>query len=86
MDLPKNTGGALVIQVSGDSPAEKAGLKGSGDTFTIDGIEFPSGGDVIVGIDGTTIDQMADLIAYLVSNTEPGDSVVTQPWSRTHTV
>ena len=76
MDLPKNTGGALIIQVSGDSPAEKAGLEGSDETFTIDGAEFPSGGDVIVGIDGTTINQMGDLIAYLVSKTRPGDNVV----------
>ena len=78
MDLPRNTGGALIIQVSGDSPAEKAGLEGSDETFTIDGAEFPSGGDVIVGIDGTTITQMGDLIAYLVSNTQPGDHVVMQ--------
>lgn len=76
MDLPKNTEGALIIQVSQDSPAEKAGFVGSDETFTIDGIEFPSGGDVIVGIDGTTINQMGDLIAYLVSNTQPGDKVV----------
>ncbi len=76
MDLPRNTGGALIIQVSDDSPADKAGLEGSGETFTIDGAEFPSGGDVIVSIDGTAINQMGDLIAYLVSNTEPGDNVV----------
>ena len=76
MDLPKNTGGALVIQVSGDSPAEKAGMEGSDGTFTIEGVEFPSGGDVIVAIDGTAIHQMGDLIAYLVSNTQPGDNVV----------
>lgn len=76
MDLPKNTGGALIIQVSGDSPADDAGLKGSGESFIIDGIEFPSGGDIIVAIDGETITRMADLIAYLVSNTQPGDKVV----------
>lgn len=76
MDLPKDTGGALIIQVSGDSPAEKGGLMGSGETFTVDGTEFPSGGDVIIGIDGTKIEQMGDLIAYLVSNTRPGDDVV----------
>ena len=76
MDLPKNTGGALISQVSGDSPADDAGLKGSGESFIIDGIEFPSGGDIIVAIDGETITRMADLIAYLVSNTQPGDKVV----------
>ncbi len=76
MGLARDTSGALVIQVSGDSPAEKGGLLGSEETFTIDGIEFPSGGDVIVAIDGKEIDQMGDLIAYLVSNTIPGDDVV----------
>ena len=31
---------------------------------------------MIVGIDGTTINQMDDLIAYLVSHTQPADNVV----------
>lgn len=75
MDLPRNTGGALVIQVNGDSPAERGGLRGSDSSFTLDGTEFPLGGDVIVGIDGTPIKDMDELIAYLVGETRPDDEV-----------
>ena len=51
--------GALVSQVTQDSPADKAGLKR---------------GDVIVEFDGTTISKMHEL-PYLVSKTEVGREV-----------
>jgi 2-alkenal reductase len=76
MDLPRETGGALVIQVVGDSPAERAGLKGSDSTVTIEGVQHPVGGDIIVAIEGTVLPQMNDLIAFLTGNTRPGDKVV----------
>ena len=75
MDLPRNTAGALVIQVSGDSPAQRGGLQGSDSSFTLDGAEFPLGGDIIVAINGTPIKEMDDLIAYLVGETRPEDEV-----------
>jgi 2-alkenal reductase len=75
MDLPRNTGGALVIQVSDDSPADLAGLRGSNSSSTSPGLESPVGGDVIVAIEGAPIRDMDDLIAYLVSKTRPGDRV-----------
>ena len=75
MDLPQQTGGAQVIQVSGDSPAERAGLEGSDDSFTREGVEYPLGGDIIVAIGGVPVDDMDDLIAYLTSKTRPGDKV-----------
>ena len=76
MELPRDTGGALVIQVIGDSPADQAGLKGSDSTFTLDGVEYSVGGDVIVAIEGSVVRDMNDLIAFLVSNTRPGDRVI----------
>jgi 2-alkenal reductase len=76
IDLPRETGGAQVIQVADDSPAERAGLLGSDSTVTIDGVQYPVGGDIIVAIDGTAIPQMNDLIAFLTSNTRPGDTEV----------
>ena len=76
MDLPRNTGGALVIQVIPDSPAGRAGLQGSNGTFAIDGVDYSVGGDVIVGIDKLVVQDMSDLIAFLVSNTRPGDKVI----------
>ena len=76
MELARNTGGALVIQVIGDSPADLAGLQGSNGTFTLDGVEYSVGGDIIVGIEGLVVRDMNDLIAFLVSKTRPGDNVI----------
>jgi 2-alkenal reductase len=75
MGLPRETFGALVIHVSGDSPADRAGLRGSDDSFTMEGVDYPTGGDVIVAIDGVPVRDMNDLIAFLVGNTRPGDKV-----------
>ena len=75
MELPRDTGGALVIQVSDDSPADRAGLRGSDSSFTSQGLDVSVGGDVIVAIDGATVRDMADLISYLVGETRPGDRV-----------
>ena len=76
MDLPRSTGGALVSQVTVDSPAGKAGLRGSDRTAVLDGVDYPVGGDVIVSINGSAVDDMDDLIAYLSGNTRPGDQVI----------
>ncbi len=76
LDLPRDTGGALVIQVSGDSPADRAGLRGGNNTFNVDGSEFSVGGDIIVAIDGSAVRDMDDLITFLVSKTRPDDKVV----------
>ena len=75
MDLPRDTGGALISQVTVDSPADKAGLRGSDRTEVLDGVDYPVGGDVIVSINGSNVDDMDDLIAYLSGNTKPGDTV-----------
>ena len=76
MGLPRNTGGALVIQVSAGSPADQAGLRGSGSSFTLEGVETPLGGDVIVAIEGAAVKDMNDLIAFLVNKTRPGNKVL----------
>ena len=75
MGLDRDTQGALLIQVSGDSPADLAGLRGSDGSYTFRGLELPVGGDVIVGIEGAVVRDMDDLITYLVSRTRPGDKV-----------
>ena len=49
---------------------------GSEATASIDGIDFPLGGDVIVGIDGALIHDMDGLIAHLVSENRPDDEVM----------
>ena len=75
MDLPTDSRGAHVIAVQEGSPADKAGLRGSDGAGTSDGVEYPSGGDIIVGVDGEPMTGMTDLIFYLSDSTRPGDSV-----------
>jgi serine protease Do len=75
MDLPETQLGALVIEVTPNGPADKAGLQGSQRTTTIDDIEVSIGGDVITAIDGNPVKSFDDLVTYLALNTEVGDLV-----------
>jgi 2-alkenal reductase len=75
MDLPADTQGALVIDVTQDGPADKAGLSGSDKTLTEAGQEYQLGGDVITAINGQPVETMDDLISYLIEQTQPGDTV-----------
>ena len=75
MNLPADTRGALVGQVTTGGPADKAGLKGSNNTVTINGVQGTVGGDVITAIDGHSITSMSDLIAYLAINTQVGQTI-----------
>lgn len=63
--------GAYVTSVSPGSPAEAAGVLGaSGETA------LPTGGDLIIGIDGIEVAQFDGLLKYLINNKGPGDVVV----------
>jgi len=62
--------GIMVLDVPTDSPAYKAGLKGTRRTET----GLIEVGDIIVGVDGRTVDTEADLFAAL-ENYKPGDTV-----------
>lgn len=75
MKLPGDTQGALVIEVAKDSPADKAGLRGSDKTQTVDGIDYQLGGDVITAINGQPVESIEDIITYLAESTQPGDTV-----------
>ena len=75
MDLDSSQRGALVIEVNPDTPADKAGLRGSDRQVTIDGQEARVGGDVIVAIDGQPVNDMDDLIAFLGKSTVVGQKV-----------
>jgi len=67
--------GALVEEVLPNSPAEKAGLRGSDQQTTIDGQPVNVGGDVITAIDNQPVLQMDDVIAYLAGDTKVGQKV-----------
>jgi S1-C subfamily serine protease len=60
------TAGAAVVRVSEGSPAADAGLRAATDSRAIDGIPYPTGGDVITAVDGTkvsTSEELQDAIA-----------------------
>ncbi len=67
LDLPQPNG-AYVTTVSPDGPADKAGLIGAG------GNNVP-GGDLIIAVDGESVNSFEDLISYLVFETEVGQTV-----------
>ena len=68
--------GFLVVNVVEDSPAEKAGLKGSEETREVDGVEYPFGGDVILAVDGKIVRQIDDILIHLQRYKAVGDEMV----------
>ncbi|MCB0103137.1 MAG: trypsin-like peptidase domain-containing protein [Anaerolineales bacterium] len=73
LGLPQYTGAYITSVVKG-GPADQAGIK-AGTTPT----NYPTllaGGDLIIAIDGREVRVFDDLLAYLVSNKGPGDTVV----------
>jgi S1-C subfamily serine protease len=75
LDLEAKTSGALVVEVMPDGPADLGGLKPSDTVVTVEGLDYRLGGDIIVGVDGTDIVDMDQLISYLIENTQAGDSI-----------
>ena len=74
LELPVSSG-VLVEGVTANSPAAKAGLRGGDHTVFVRGRDVCAGGDIIVAVDDYYVDDMDDLVAYLVANTRPGDTV-----------
>ncbi len=78
MDLSEEQRGALVATVVADSPADKANLRGSDTTASIDGRDIPIGGDIITQIDNVTVTEFDDLLTYIVNDTKVGQTVTLQ--------
>ena len=76
MDLETSQRGALVIEVTPDSPADEAGLIGSAKTAEVYGQEVLMGGDVIIAADDKTINDFEDLVAFLARYTNVGQTIV----------
>ena len=67
--------GVLIMTVMKDSPADKAGLRGSSQTAIANDVEYTIGGDVILFIDGNEIRQVNDLLTHLQREKNVGDTM-----------
>jgi S1-C subfamily serine protease len=72
LGLTQDTG-AYVTDVVPGGPADKAGIKAGTQPTSIQGLN--AGGDLIIAIDGHPVMQFDDLLAYLIENKSPGDTV-----------
>ena len=69
LELPRSAG-VYILEVSPDSPADKAGLMGSNPHSSL-----PLGGDLIISIDGMPVNDFAEFMGYLLTYKKPGDKV-----------
>jgi S1-C subfamily serine protease len=65
--------GAYVIDVPENGPAADAGLRGGTEETII--VDLQAGGDLIMAVDGESIRNFSDLLAYLVTYKSPGDEM-----------
>lgn len=75
LDLNESRG-FLVLDVAASSPAKKAGIIGGDNTTNINGRPITLGGDIIVKIDNKDIQNIHDILAYIESKKNVGDSIL----------
>jgi len=74
MSLSKDTQGVLIMNVSKNSPADKAGLKAGLKPFTLNGQELMIGGDIITKLDNVVVTTMGQFRS-MISIAEPGTKI-----------
>lgn len=74
LNLPVASG-VMIETVAPGSPAEKAGLRGGTREVLVREAPICAGGDIIVAVDNYYVKNLDDLVAYLVVNNRPGDTV-----------
>lgn len=76
LDLPDNTLGVYVSGVVPNGPSARAGLQGGARTVTgSGGVQVRAGGDIVKAIDDMPVVRFEDLVSYLVTRAEPGQTV-----------
>ncbi|MFB6099802.1 MAG: S1C family serine protease [Candidatus Nanohalobium sp.] len=67
--------GFLVMNVSRNSPASRAGLQGGNRTVKINGLRYIIGGDIIVGMGGERMRDIEDIKNFLATEADVGETV-----------
>ncbi|MGE5262165.1 MAG: S1C family serine protease [Acidobacteriota bacterium] len=75
MGLKPEQRGALVVDLTVNGPAAKAGLRGSTQKTTVNGLQANIGGDVITSFEGQAVKSFDDLVAFLARNGQVGQPV-----------
>ncbi len=86
-DQLKLVAGVELATVRSNTPADKAGLKGATGSKTVEGEQYPIGGDVITAIDGEKVTTSED-VQQTVDAHQPGDTLKITYWRNgdSHTV
>jgi S1-C subfamily serine protease len=81
------TAGVEIESVRDGTPAAKAKLHGASGTKTVEGDDYPTGGDVITAIDGEQV-TTAEELQRAIDAKKPGDKVSIEYWRSgdSHTV
>jgi serine protease Do len=74
-NLDQSQQGVLIVDVTNNGPADRAGLQGSDRQVDISGQPAPVGGDVIVAIDGQPVKRFEDMGSYLFENAQVGQTI-----------
>ncbi len=70
-----DTKGILVVDITADSPADKAGIRGGDVLTSVDGQDIRLGGDVIAAVDNQSVRAMEDLLSYLEEQKAVGENI-----------
>ena len=75
MGLDDSMKGALVSEIEEGGPADVAGVRGGDRDVDLDGFTVRVGGDIIIGVDGQTVNNFYELVVTLERYHMPGDVV-----------
>jgi len=79
MDVPVDEG-ILMVEILAASPAEEGGLRGGQNQVRIGRSILVVGGDILTAIDGTPVTNGRDLMRYLDTQTQVGQTIQVTVW------
>jgi S1-C subfamily serine protease len=79
MDVPVDEG-ILIVETTPGGPAEEAGLRGGQEQVRLGRVLLLIGGDILTAIDGEPITSDRDLVLYLDTETQIGQTIQVTIW------